>query len=194
MALTTGPLRKRGPATNCQPSRQSQSAASEPQPQGRGHLDVPGLRGNPHGLCYLEAMALHAEKGNPPARQTGGALAQGGSPDHAGEGRPKHFTDWLISVATNHLSGGVQRGAVQTTGLPAPDPRRQQRRWRRQRRRQLGKLEASKQARQRRPQRGQRTWGAAATQVGGTGDTHGRGPTAGGHGPGPTVLAVLDDE
>ncbi|KAL1417355.1 hypothetical protein MTO96_026935 [Rhipicephalus appendiculatus] len=47
MALTTGPLRKRGPATNCQPSRESQSAASEPQPQGRGHLDVPGLRGNP---------------------------------------------------------------------------------------------------------------------------------------------------
>ncbi|KAL1470376.1 hypothetical protein MTO96_024339 [Rhipicephalus appendiculatus] len=69
MTLTTGPVRKRGPATNCQPSRRSQSAASEPQSQGRGHLDVPGLRGNPHGLCCLEAMALHAEKGNPqPAR------------------------------------------------------------------------------------------------------------------------------
>ncbi|KAL1436221.1 hypothetical protein MTO96_049851 [Rhipicephalus appendiculatus] len=159
MALTTGPVRKRGPATNCQPSRQSQSAASEPQSQGRGHLDVPGLRGNPPWPLLPRGHGAARRKGKPPARQTGGALAQGGSPDHAGEGRPKHFTDWLISVATNHLSGGVQRGAVQTTGLPAPDPRRQQRRWRRQRRRQLGKLEASKQARQRRPQRGQRTWG-----------------------------------
>ncbi|KAL1422932.1 hypothetical protein MTO96_021590 [Rhipicephalus appendiculatus] len=65
--LRTGPLRKRGPATNCQPSRESQSAASEPQPQGRGHLDVPGLRGNPHGLCYLEANGAARRKEKPPS-------------------------------------------------------------------------------------------------------------------------------
>ncbi|KAL1418288.1 hypothetical protein MTO96_026030 [Rhipicephalus appendiculatus] len=137
---TTGPLRKRGPATNCQPSRESQSAAPEPQPPWRGHLDVPGLRGNPPWPLLAGGHGAARRKGKPPARQTGGPLDQGGSADHAGVGRPKHYTDWLISVATNHLSGGFQQGAVQTTGLPAPDPRRQQRRCRRQRRRQLGKL------------------------------------------------------
>ncbi|KAL1418788.1 hypothetical protein MTO96_025673 [Rhipicephalus appendiculatus] len=70
------------------PAQPGELAAPGPQPPGCGHLDVPGLRGHPDGLYYLEAMAQHAEKGNPELSQTGGALAQGSSPDHAGEGSP----------------------------------------------------------------------------------------------------------
>ncbi|KAL1460337.1 hypothetical protein MTO96_027559 [Rhipicephalus appendiculatus] len=89
MALTTGPLRKRGPETNCQPSRESQSAASGLQPQGCGNLDGPGLRGHPPWPLLPRGHGAACRKGKSPACQTGGALAQGGSPDHAGEGRPK---------------------------------------------------------------------------------------------------------
>ncbi|KAL1474076.1 hypothetical protein MTO96_021596 [Rhipicephalus appendiculatus] len=117
------------------PAQPGEPAASEPQPEGRGHLDDPGLSGHPYGLCYLEAIVLHADKGNPePARLEEPWSKAAAQTMLESAAQNETLADWLrlLSVATNDLNGRAQRGAVQTTVLLAPDPRQQQR-WRRRR-------------------------------------------------------------
>ncbi|KAL1446735.1 hypothetical protein MTO96_028741 [Rhipicephalus appendiculatus] len=104
------------------------------------------------------------ETPSPPDRRSLGPRRQP-RPCWRGQPEVKNFADWLFSVATNDLSlsGGAERGAVRTTGLPVADPRRQQRRRRRQPVEALMHVGTAA-ATATRP--AVATWGAAATAVG----------------------------